>query len=187
MWKTGHLSAQSKPGVLGILISLSRVKQQGWNTNLQNRSAHLLVLTFLLNLGFFTASEAVVAAPVTIEVEGMRTGKGFLAMSLFAKNEKSSFPSDADHAVKTFYLPLDGKTDITIPIDDLEDGEYAISVMHDEAADHKMHFNFVGIPVEGFGFSNNPRVYFGPPSFERAKIHLSHEAETFKIKMKYFL
>ena len=63
--------------------------------------------------------------------------------------------------------------------------------MHDEESDHKMHFNIVGIPVEGFGFSNNPTVYFGPPSFKRAELHVDETTASknasIEIKMKYFL
>ena len=49
-----------------------------------------------------------------------------------------------------------------------------------------MSYNFVGIPKEGFGFSGNKRVIFGPPSFDNAKFEVKEGVTTCDIKMKYF-
>jgi uncharacterized protein (DUF2141 family) len=53
---------------------------------------------------------------------------------------------------------------------DLPKGTYAIQVMHDENDNGKIDANFMGIPTEGYGFSNNPhvmrRAYFSEASFE---------------------
>jgi len=51
---------------------------------------------------------------------------------------------------------------------------YAIKVFHDEDGDDRLDTNFLGIPTERFGFSNNRKVLFGPPDFEKAKF-LFHE------------
>jgi chlorobactene glucosyltransferase len=124
---------------------------------------------------------------IEVQVVGMRTGDGNLAMSVFAKDAKKSFPSDGAKAIRSFYIPLEGKKEITVSIPDLDEGDYAISVMHDEDSNHKMTFNFLGIPKKGFGFSKNPKVYFGPPSFDHAEVHLAPTEEAPQIKMKYFL
>ena len=36
-------------------------------------------------------------------------------------------------------------------------GNYAVQVMHDENENNKLDTNFMGMPIEGYGFSNNPR------------------------------
>jgi uncharacterized protein (DUF2141 family) len=48
-------------------------------------------------------------------------------------------------------------------------GEYAISIIHDKNRNGRLDTNFIGIPKEPFGFSNNPKIKFGPPSFSDAK------------------
>ncbi len=142
-------------------------------------------------MAFEAAAQNDPTTPVVIRVEGLRNGRGFLAMSLFDRSAAVSFPSDEKKALRTFYVPLEGKNEIDIQVNGLPIGDYAVSVMHDEEADHKMHFNLVGIPIEGFGFSNNPTIYFGPPSFKRAKLHLDSTSavvtDPIEIKMKYFL
>ena len=52
---------------------------------------------------------------------------------------------------------------------DLPPGEYALSVFHDLNDDGKLARNFIGIPKEPAGLSNNLRPKFGPPRFKDAK------------------
>ena len=48
-----------------------------------------------------------------------------------------------------------------------EDGKYAFRFFHDENSNGKLGTNWLGIPNEGFGFSNNAKGTFGPPAFEK--------------------
>ena len=57
-------------------------------------------------------------------------------------------------------------------------GIYAIKVFHDEDEDGEMDTNFLGIPSEAYGFSNNARGSFGPAAWEDAKFTFSSERDT---------
>ena len=59
---------------------------------------------------------------------------------------------------------------------ELPPGTYAIGIFHDVNLNNKMDNNFLGIPVEQFGFSNNARALFGPPDFEDAAFVLKGSA-----------
>jgi uncharacterized protein (DUF2141 family) len=48
-------------------------------------------------------------------------------------------------------------------------GVYGLSAFHDQNSNGKLDTNFVGMPIEDYGASNNARNLFGPPSFEDAK------------------
>ncbi len=61
---------------------------------------------------------------------------------------------------------------------DLAEGEYALSVFQDANENKKLDTNFMGIPNEPYGFSNDAMGAFGPPSFEKAKIVLSGNLQT---------
>lgn len=50
-------------------------------------------------------------------------------------------------------------------LENIPDGKYAITVFHDENGNGKLDTGMFGIPKEGYGFSNNARGMFGPPSF----------------------
>jgi len=63
-------------------------------------------------------------------------------------------------------------------------GIYAISVFHDENMNQKLDKNFVGVPKEGYGASNNPKKKMGPPTFEEANFQLNG-AQSLEIKLSY--
>jgi uncharacterized protein (DUF2141 family) len=56
---------------------------------------------------------------------------------------------------------------------DLPLGEYAIKAFHDENDDQELDTNFLGMPTENYGFSNNARGSFGPASWQDAKFKLN--------------
>jgi uncharacterized protein (DUF2141 family) len=58
---------------------------------------------------------------------------------------------------------------LTLTFENLPFGTYAVSVHHDINENGRLDKNFFGIPREPFGVSNNPKKFFGPPSFDQAK------------------
>ena len=64
----------------------------------------------------------------------------------------------------------------------LPEGVYAVQVMHDENDNDKLDTNFLGIPSEGYGFSNNPQV-MRRATFEEARFELKADA-TITIRLR---
>lgn len=60
---------------------------------------------------------------------------------------------------------------------ELPAGQYAVGIFHDVNLNNKMDNNFLGLPKEQYGFSNNARALFGPPSFEDAAFELTGVTE----------
>ena len=58
---------------------------------------------------------------------------------------------------------------------ELPDGTYAIGIFVDKNYNNKMDRNLFGVPKEQFGFSNNAKGNFGPPSFEDASFTVSND------------
>ena len=65
-------------------------------------------------------------------------------------------------------------------------GTYAIAAVHDENGNGKLD-TVLMMPHEGFGFSRNPAIRFGPPKFKNASFAVGTEVVTQKVKMKYML
>ena len=64
----------------------------------------------------------------------------------------------------------------TTTLADLPYGEnYTIAIFHDVNDNGKMDKNFVGVPKEPYGFSNNARSKWGPPKYEIAKFELNQK------------
>ena len=74
----------------------------------------------------------------------------------------------------------------TIHFQSVAHGTYAISLIHDENGNGKLDTS-VMIPKEGFGFSRNPTVTFGPPKFKSASFTLGDKNAVQSVKMKYML
>ncbi len=62
-------------------------------------------------------------------------------------------------------------------------GLYALAVYHDEDGNRKFNKNFLGIPIEPFGVSNNPTIGLSPPSFEEAAFNVPAEGTSLNIDL----
>ncbi len=61
---------------------------------------------------------------------------------------------------------------LTVNFGDVPAGDYAIKLYHDENENGEMDKNVIGIPTEGYGFSNNGGA-MGQPSFDEAKFSVT--------------
>lgn len=64
-------------------------------------------------------------------------------------------------------------------------GDYAIAVYHDENDDHDFNRSLIGLPAEGFGFSNDAPTVVGLPSFEDARITVPSGETRTTIHLRY--
>jgi uncharacterized protein (DUF2141 family) len=55
-------------------------------------------------------------------------------------------------------------------------GRYAIKSFADENGNAPLDTNFVGLPTERYGFSNNARGRMGPPSFDAAAVQVDADS-----------
>lgn len=132
-----------------------------------------LALIVLVNGHVFSQQKTLV-----VVIKNVKEAKGRIAVALFS-NEK-------DFTTKA----MQGKTtvakagEVQITFENITSGDYAISVMHDANENDELDSNAIGIPKEGFGFSNDAMGMFGPPSFEKAKFNLSGDNKVI-ITLKY--
>jgi uncharacterized protein (DUF2141 family) len=70
---------------------------------------------------------------------------------------------------------------------DIAPGDYALAILHDENGNGKVDTNFIGIPKEGVGFSNNATGKMGPPSFDAVRFHVGSGGNAQMVKIKYLL
>ena len=94
---------------------------------------------------------------LTIEVSPLRNNTGEVLLEL--SNEKGERTGG-------FVSSIVEKKCIVI-VENLNSGKYAFRYFHDENKNKKLDTNLIGMPKEGFGFSNNAKGKFGPPSFKQ--------------------
>jgi len=137
-----------------------------------------VVIFFLFSLSAYTP----LAKGIKVDVSGLRSNNGFVLVSLF--REGGGFPDKAEKAIRKAKLGISERK-ATVVFTDVQPGQYAIAILHDENGDQKMNTNALGIPKEGYGFSNNVIGAFGPPSFKRASFKYNGEMSTVSIKARY--
>ncbi len=118
---------------------------------------------------------------LNIQIDQAKSDKGMIRVLIFSK--ETGFPDQPTKALKSLSISPKNKSGI-LSVTDLPPGKYAVSVIHDEDNDGKLTTNAVGYPTEKFGFSNNPKVYFSPPSFEKASFELGSEPRRIQIELR---
>jgi uncharacterized protein (DUF2141 family) len=131
--------------------------------------------------GADTPPEAVM---LDIVLTGLRSGTGEVRVCLW--HEGLAFPNcKRGHDVQKLAIAAAAPS-VTISVPDLRPGSYAISVIHDENGNRLLDKSVVGMPTEGIGFSNNPRLMFGPPKYAQARFDAVADTQA-TIRMKYYL
>ena len=131
----------------------------------------------LLSIAWVTVASA---SERRLVFDDLKDAKGSIKYLVF--KGKDGFPDQAEKSFLQGSLPATKAADGVVLL--LPDDTYAVSVIHDQNDNGKLDTNFLGIPQEGFGFSNNPRIFFGPPSFSSASFD-SKDIKVIKIQMKY--
>ncbi|MBB4838052.1 MULTISPECIES: DUF2141 domain-containing protein [Sphingomonas] len=120
--------------------------------------------------------------PLEIEMTGLRSAKGVVRLCLV--QDPGDFPDcrDGRGALKRT-LPA---ANPRIRLEGLPVGDYAIAVIHDANGNSKLD-TMLGIPREGFGFSRNPAIRFGPPRYKDARFTLGADAQRQQVRIRYLL
>jgi uncharacterized protein (DUF2141 family) len=129
----------------------------------------------------FLAAAPVDAAELRVTVTGLRAPVGNVHLAVF--KDPDTFPKDEGVIVEV--VTRADAENVQASIGDLRSGQYAIAVYHDENGNREFDTGFFGFPLEGYGFANDARVVFGPPSFEAASVVVNGEDAHITIRMTY--
>ncbi len=125
---------------------------------------------------------AALTTTLDVTIDNLRSDRGELRLCLTA--DPKNFPGCIDDArAVTRSVPA---TMHKVHFDDLPYGSYAVAVIHDANGNNKLD-TLLGIPREGFGFSRNPIIRFGPPRFSSARFDIGAAPDQQEIKMRYLL
>ena len=118
-----------------------------------------------------------------IRIENLRNSRGLVHVCL--TKDRRRFPDcGKDPEARKLSWPTSKAGVLTI--DRLSVGRYALSVIHDENGNGRLD-SFAKIPREGFGFSRNPKIRFGPPSYQEVEFAVDKVANSISVRMRYLL
>ena len=125
----------------------------------------------------------VLAGELAIDVTGIRSADGRVLLALHQERADISFPDDRGAVAGVWMDAVAGTLSLVFP--DLAEGRYAVSVMHDENGDGVLDANLLGVPTEGYGFSNDATGIMGPPDFSDASVVVGDEPVHAVITLRY--
>ncbi len=145
---------------------------------------HLRILVlFLACFPHYGWSQGVSLGTLRVVIEGVENANGQVKVGL----EKSAEDFDQGSLHEARYR---GETmasqvgHIEFQFKDLPYGVYAIKSFHDKDGNGRLNTNFMGIPTEDYGFSNNVRGSMGPAKFQDARFEFNSREMTIRIQLK---
>ena len=124
---------------------------------------------------------AVQAGDMTLKLEGKGMAGNQVRVAVYSANAPEQFPSD-----DKFYLGVvnEATSDrLTVFVAAIPAGKYAVAAYVDNNRNGRQDKNFLGIPKEIYGFSNDVRGIFGPPDFAEASFDIGENAATKSIHL----
>ncbi len=125
-----------------------------------------------------TAAKADPSFDLKVTVLGAKPHTGQILTALF-NSSRSYMKTPLRKQTST----VNGAGASTIVFAALPAAHYAISVIYDKNGDGELNTNFIGIPIEAFGFSNNATALFGPPDWPAARFALGGDLKV-EIKLE---
>jgi uncharacterized protein (DUF2141 family) len=141
-----------------------------------------LIRYFLVSL-FLVAGSFLCAQTLDVHILNIRNTKGQICAAIFA--DQAGFKTEKPYWNQVYSKKniLNGELHIQIPF---HAGEWGFSVLDDENNNGKMDYNFIGIPREGFGFSNFIPQGLHRPVFKDFSFTLTkNETKIIIVRMKY--
>jgi uncharacterized protein (DUF2141 family) len=122
------------------------------------------------------------ATRLLVRVENVRSSRGLVAVTLYT-DVRRKFLAKRGSLYVGRVPARQGRTDVCIHVP--RPGIYALAVYHDADSDRSFDRTGLGLPSEGFGFSNNPPTFLGMPNFGSVRISVPRSGTRTMVKLKY--
>ncbi len=137
------------------------------------------VLFVITALALLLLSGTCSAAALEVVVVGLGSDEGDVHIAIYSSPDHFPYEEGLDREEKVLIKDRTAR----LSFENLEPGFYGIAVYHDKNGNHEFDQGIFGIPLEDYGFSNNAPVFFGPPTFEAAKVRVSAPKTTIEIDL----
>lgn len=103
---------------------------------------------------------------IHVKILNIRNSTGTVVCALFESSV--GFPTEFLRSATNVMVIKIRKTQARCTFEEIPRGTYAIAVIHDENMNGELETNWLGIPTEGYGFSNDAKALLSAPSFSAA-------------------
>src|SRR5579859_4764788 len=117
-----------------------------------------------------------------VRVVGLRNNQGDVRCTLFSSAE--DFPTNSDLLATTVTAPIAERTALC-EFSAIAPGTYAVVLFHDENSDGKFNRDWLGMPKEGYGFSNDAPTRWHAPRFDAASFQFTGGISEILVHLRY--
>jgi uncharacterized protein (DUF2141 family) len=118
-----------------------------------------------------------------VHLDGFRNNNGKAHCSLF--NDPPAFPEHGEKAFKEGEAPSIRNAYAEIDFTGIPPGKYALVCYHDENSNGKFDESALGMPKEGYCFSNNVKPMLSAPNFDESAFDYKGGDQPISITMIY--
>ncbi len=119
---------------------------------------------------------------IIIDVQGLRNSRGTVKAKLYGDNAEDFLVTGKKLDSERVRARQDATS---LCLNAHKPGTYAVLLHHDENGNKKLDQNWIGMPTEGVGFSNNPKLFLAPPNHEDVTFDVLGEQTYIDINMQY--
>lgn len=138
-----------------------------------------MLRSLFVSVMFASITGAIAQASLTIDLVLNHADGGTMRMAICP--DEAGYASEKGCVLK--YAKAIGPV-VHLQFPDISPGTYAVKVFHDVNDNGLLDTNWMGIPREPYGFSNDAMGTFGPPSFQQASFKVGPGANVIRIRMK---
>lgn len=120
------------------------------------------------------------AAKLSVQVNGVRSSQGEVALTVYPDNRRRFLAKGGKFARARIKAQPTTYACFWLP-----QGSYALAIYHDSNRDRDFNRTLVGLPAEGFGFSNNPETKVGLPPLSAVRFSVGPAERALSIQMRY--
>ena len=120
---------------------------------------------------------------IHVKILDIRNSTGAVACALF--ESPAGFPAEFLHSATNIMVIRVRDTQARCDFEDIPPGTYALAVIHDENMNGKLDVIWLGVPTEGYGFSNDVKALLGAPSFSAASFPYGGDNLDLTISLHY--
>ena len=121
------------------------------------------------------------ASKLSVQVNGVRSARGEVAITVYA-DDKRRFLARGGKLLRVRVKAASPSVHACFWV---PPANYEVAVYHDADGDHDFDRTLVGLPAEGFGFSNDPETTIGLPPISATRFHVPTGERSIAIQMKY--
>lgn len=120
---------------------------------------------------------------IHVKILNIRNSSGSIACGLFESPD--GFPTEYLRCASNIMITKVRDKQVSFDFHDIAPGTYALVVVHDENVNGKLDTSWLGVPKEGYGFSNDAKSFLSAPSFSATSFQYDGQNLDMTIKIRY--